>query len=222
MMHGRRDAQHPSGRQRAELLAEAGDRAALGQHQRRAAGDAHHAERGDERRQAPVGHQQPVGEAAGQPRGERDARSPAAPAALRRAPCASAIPDSASTDPTDKSMPPDTITNVMPTATIALIDVCSRTFSRFDTVRKCGVDAHSTSAERDQAGERPELPRRAHAEQWRRHGRHPPLTARLPAPPAAPACRWPPPRQSRAAPRRRASRGCGRSCPALPASRMKS
>ena len=37
----------------------------------------------------------------------------------------------------------------MPTATIALIDVCSRTFSRFETVRKCGVStqrrAHNAS-----------------------------------------------------------------------------
>jgi hypothetical protein len=55
------------------------------------------------------------------------------------------MPDSARTDPTDRSIPPDTITKVMPTATIALIEVCSRTFSRFETVRKCGVAAHSTT-----------------------------------------------------------------------------
>ena len=58
---------------------------------------------------------------------------------------ASGMPDNARIDPTDRSMPPDTMTNVMPTATIALIDVCSRTFSRFETVRKWGVAAQSTT-----------------------------------------------------------------------------
>ena len=42
-------------------------------------------------------------------------------------------------EPTERSMPADRITNVIPTATIALMLVCSTTFSRFDTVRKCGV-----------------------------------------------------------------------------------
>src|SRR5258706_13098235 len=52
------------------------------------------------------------------------------------------MPDNASTDPTERSMPPEMITNVMPTATMALMAVCSSTFSRFETVRKCGVAAH--------------------------------------------------------------------------------
>jgi hypothetical protein len=36
------------------------------------------------------------------------------------------------------------ITKVIPTATMALMEVCSRTFSRFETVRKCGVAAQRT------------------------------------------------------------------------------
>ena len=42
-------------------------------------------------------------------------------------------------------MPPERITNVMPTATMALMLVCSATLSRFETVRKCGVRIHSTA-----------------------------------------------------------------------------
>ena len=53
-------------------------------------------------------------------------------------------PERASTEPTERSMPPDMIANVIPAATIALIALCSRTFSRFETVRKCGVSTQST------------------------------------------------------------------------------
>ena len=52
------------------------------------------------------------------------------------------IPAKASTDPTDRSMPPEMITNVIPMATMAFRAVCSSTLSRFETVRKCGVAAH--------------------------------------------------------------------------------
>jgi hypothetical protein len=42
-------------------------------------------------------------------------------------------------------MPADRITNVIPTATMALMLVCSTTLSRFDTVMKCGVRIHSAA-----------------------------------------------------------------------------
>ena len=54
-------------------------------------------------------------------------------------------PASATIDPTERSMPPDRITNVIPTATIALMLVCSTTLTRFETVRKCGVRIHSAA-----------------------------------------------------------------------------
>ena len=55
-------------------------------------------------------------------------------------------PANASTEPTDKSIPPVMITKVMPTATIAMIVACSAIFRRFEMVRKWGVRAHSTRA----------------------------------------------------------------------------
>ena len=58
---------------------------------------------------------------------------------------ASTTPENATSDPTERSIPPDTMTNVMPTATIALMEVCSITFNAFETVRKCGVSAHSST-----------------------------------------------------------------------------
>ena len=48
----------------------------------------------------------------------------------------STTPASATIDPTERSIPPERITNVMPTATIALMLVCSTTLTRFETVRK--------------------------------------------------------------------------------------
>lgn len=46
--------------------------------------------------------------------------------------------DSASVDPTDKSIPPEIITQVIPTATIAMIDTCLNTFKIFEAVKKYG------------------------------------------------------------------------------------
>ena len=57
-------------------------------------------------------------------------------------------------------MPPDRITKVIPTATIALMLVCSAMLSRFETVRKYGVRIHSTDAEHRQPDDRAELARR--------------------------------------------------------------
>ena len=54
-------------------------------------------------------------------------------------------------------MPPERITNVIPTATIALMLVCWAMFSRFETVRKCGVSTHSTRREDQQPDDRAEL-----------------------------------------------------------------
>jgi hypothetical protein len=41
-------------------------------------------------------------------------------------------------------MPPEMIANVIPAATIALMALCSKTFRRFETVRKWGVRIQST------------------------------------------------------------------------------
>ena len=56
---------------------------------------------------------------------------------------ARSTPEKATIEPTDRSIPPEMITNVMPAAITALIEVCSRTFSRLDTVRKYGLRIES-------------------------------------------------------------------------------
>ena len=60
-------------------------------------------------------------------------------------------------EPTERSMPPERITKVIPTATMALMLVCSAMLSRFETVRKCGVRIHSTTQSDREPDERPEL-----------------------------------------------------------------
>ena len=47
--------------------------------------------------------------------------------------------DTASTDPTDRSMPPVRMTTVMPVASTMLIDACRTMFSRLFSVRKLGA-----------------------------------------------------------------------------------
>ena len=47
--------------------------------------------------------------------------------------------------PTDKSMPPDTMTSVMPSAMHALIDDCCRMLIRFGAVRKTGLNHEKTT-----------------------------------------------------------------------------
>src|SRR5439155_9134876 len=47
-------------------------------------------------------------------------------------------PENARTEPTDRSIPAVIITNVIPAATTAIIEVCSAILSRFETVRKYG------------------------------------------------------------------------------------
>ena len=129
----------------AEALVESRDRPSFGEEQRGAARDAHHAERDDERRQAAPADERAVEQAAadadGERRRQRDDQAVGRPAAAMP----STTPDSATIDPTDRSMPPERITNVMPTATMALMLVCWAMLSRFETVRKCGVSAHSTA-----------------------------------------------------------------------------
>lgn len=48
-------------------------------------------------------------------------------------------PHSAITDPTDRSMPAVRMVNVIPMATIPMMEVCRATFSRFGTVMKFSV-----------------------------------------------------------------------------------
>src|SRR5712691_4659516 len=59
---------------------------------------------------------------------------------------ASTTPASASSEPTERSMPPERITKVIPTAITALMLVCSATLSRLETDRKCGVSSESNAA----------------------------------------------------------------------------
>jgi len=54
------------------------------------------------------------------------------------------IPPSASTDPTDKSIPADIITNVIPIAIIPTIDVCLARLPRFPMVKNLSVDKDKT------------------------------------------------------------------------------
>ena len=72
------------------------------------------------------------------PRPEPGQRAPAACGQPACSALASTTPESATSEPTERSMPPERITNVMPTAITALMEVCSITLSRFETVRKCG------------------------------------------------------------------------------------
>ena len=48
------------------------------------------------------------------------------------------IPATATTDPTDRSIPEVRITNVIPAAMIAVMEAWSETFRRFSAVKKCG------------------------------------------------------------------------------------
>jgi len=41
----------------------------------------------------------------------------------------------ANTDPTDRSIPPESITKVIPNAIMALIEICLKTFKKFDKVK---------------------------------------------------------------------------------------
>ena len=42
-------------------------------------------------------------------------------------------------EPTDRSMPPEMMTKVMPTATTKLMEICWNTFRKFDGVKNTGV-----------------------------------------------------------------------------------
>jgi hypothetical protein len=52
---------------------------------------------------------------------------------------AAATPVNATTEPKDKSIPPDIMTNVTPMAKIPLIEVCRNTITIFCSVKKFGV-----------------------------------------------------------------------------------
>ena len=65
-------------------------------------------------------------EARRRPANRRDREAGGTPATIRPV---VRVPDSAITGPTDRSMPPVRITQVMPTAMIALIDTCRAMFS---------------------------------------------------------------------------------------------
>jgi hypothetical protein len=54
----------------------------------------------------------------------------------------------ASTDPTDRSMPPEMITAVIPSARMAKTETCWRTLNRFRTVKKNGDRMESTTTRR--------------------------------------------------------------------------
>ena len=54
-------------------------------------------------------------------------------------------PESATTDPTDRSMPPSRITYVMPNAIIPFVDICCRTFMIFLLVKNADVAKDKTT-----------------------------------------------------------------------------
>jgi hypothetical protein len=54
------------------------------------------------------------------------------------------VPTSATTAPTDRSIPPIRITRVIPNARIALTEICWARSSRFSAVRNCGTQARNT------------------------------------------------------------------------------
>src|SRR5690554_4340892 len=79
------------------------------------------------------------------PRSSAAVIPPAVPKPLVASPAAMA-PVSAISEPTERSIPPVRMTYVCPMATMAMIDVCTATFSRFDIRRKRGVASAKISA----------------------------------------------------------------------------
>jgi hypothetical protein len=63
---------------------------------------------------------------------------------------------SASTDPTDRSMPPEMITEVIPRARMARMEICWRTLNRFRRVKKKGERIDSTITRRTRPARGPE------------------------------------------------------------------
>ena len=76
-------------------------------------------------------------------------------------------PDSATSEPTERSIPAERITNVMPTAITAFMDVCSITLSTFETVRKKGERKDSNAHSRNNPASVPARRLRIRAERSR-------------------------------------------------------
>ena len=145
----------------AEVAAQGGhgfrhrDRAALRDDQCQAAGDAEHGQRGDERRQLPVRDERGVD----QPGHRRrpPATPPRPPARARPASVAvqaRVIAESAATEPTDRSMPPVTMTNVEPKARIAVTAACTPTLSRLVTAEEVRRQQRQRHHQHDERGQR--------------------------------------------------------------------
>ena len=79
-------------------------------------------------------------------------------------PCSAApstTPDSATIEPTDRSMPPERITNVMPTATMALMLVCCGDVQQVRDGEEMRRERPEHRAQDQQAEQRAELARRS-------------------------------------------------------------
>ena len=159
----RRHAERPSLPEPDDLRGQAVDRNAVAQHQREAARDAEHAERDDEWRDRALGDEEAV-----------DARRSNAPVARQpRIPIhqgrsrlevsiAPTTPESARIEPTERSMPADEMTNVMPIASTPNTDVDSRMLRTLETERKAFDRTAISDAEHGEDDQQFE-PRRAAA-----------------------------------------------------------
>ena len=127
-----------------ERLRKSGDGRVVARHARRAAGDVEHAERDDEGGHLPLLDDETVDEAAerADPHAaeERERNREHRPArSLSVMISAPTTVHSASTEPTERSMPPVRMTNVMPEASTVLIPICTNIFRKFSGVAKYGA-----------------------------------------------------------------------------------
>ena len=60
-------------------------------------------------------------------------------------------PERASSEPTERSMPPAAMTNVMPSAIMPLYDTCRMMLTRFWTLRKLSLETQQTISSRTSA-----------------------------------------------------------------------
>ena len=105
---------------------------------RRAAHHQHRPERDDERHDAQLGDEHAVDEAAQRAGGDRAERGDERARRPLRSSSAMTTVLSAMIEPTDRSMPPATITTVMPSAAMQTIAVCRAISSRLAGAKNCG------------------------------------------------------------------------------------
>ena len=122
-----------------EGVVEAEDRLAVRDDEGKAARHRHRCERDDERVHIEVGDRKAVEQTAGKPDQYSNANRAAGigTPACKTSPVMT--PDSATTEPEERSMPPVMMTKVCPQATTAISDVATRIAMMFDDDRKVEV-----------------------------------------------------------------------------------